>query len=517
MLKGMKIAILGYGEQGRAAYEYWHKPGNQIIICDANEKLELPDGLQGRLGSDYLYNLSEFDLLIRTPALHPRDIVAANPETPDILNRVTTVTNEFMNVCPSHNIIGVTGTKGKGTTSTLIAKMLEAMGKKVHLGGNIGTPPLDMLKGTGALHEDAMQGVGEKRTELYTKYGERVSESATQQSAPSDSGVSSSAREQAGAVQSTSGIQPNDWIVLELANFQLIDLKKSPTIAVCLIVVPEHMDWHGDMNDYLTAKQQLFARQTVDDIAIYYGLNASSEHIASVSPGHKIPYMKHPGADVIEGVVTIDGQPICEIHELKLLGQHNWQNVCAAVTVVWQIDQNVEAMRSVLTTFSGLPHRLEFVREVDGIKYYDDSFGTNPETAIVAIEAFNDPKVVILGGSSKGATYEALAATVIKSNVRSVVTIGDTGANIAATLRAAGFEHIVDGGKTMQSIVDTARSQARAGDSVLLSTGCASFGLFKNYKDRGEQFKAVVQALVEAGQSPAAQVEVPLHDLPPIP
>lgn len=460
MLEGMKIAILGYGEQGRAAYEYWNKPGNQIIICDANERLALPDSVQGRLGSDYLYNLSEFDLLIRTPALHPRDIKTANPETPDILNRVTTVTNEFINVCPSRNIIGVTGTKGKGTTSTLVAKMLEAAGKTVHLGGNIGVPPLDMFK---------------------------------------------------------SGIQPDDWVVLELANFQLIDLKKSPHIAVCLMVVAEHMDWHGDINDYLTAKQQLFAHQAANDLAIYYGLNASSEHIASVSAGHKIPYMKHPGADVIEGVVTIDGQPICEIHELKLLGKHNWQNVCAAVTTIWQIDQNIEAMRSVLTTFTGLPHRLELIRDIGGVKYYDDSFGTTPETAMVAIEAFKDPKVVILGGSSKGATYEALAATVIKNNVRSVVTIGDTGANIAAALRAAGFEHIVDGGKTMQSIVDTARSQARAGDIVLLSTGCASFGLFKNYKDRGEQFKVAVQSLSEADESPAAQVEVLLHDLPPTP
>ncbi len=434
----MRIAILGYGEQGRAAYEYWNQADNEITICDANENLEIPKGALSRSGTDYLANLDEFDLLVRTPALHPRDIVAANPKSPDILGKVTTVTNEFMRVCPSRNIIGVTGTKGKGTTSTLIAKMLQATGKYVHLGGNIGTPPLDMLK---------------------------------------------------------PAIKPEDWVVLELANFQLIDLKQSPHIAVCLMVVPEHMDWHPDLQDYIQAKQQLFAHQTPEDIAIFYGLNPTSEHIAGVSAGQKIPYMKHPGADVIEGVITIEGQPICEVEEIKLLGRHNWQNICAAITTVWQITKDVEAIRSVLTDFTGLPHRLEFVREVSGVKYYDDSFGTTPETAIVAIEAFREPKVVILGGSDKGATYEELAKVVQNNNVRAVVAIGKTGPEIRKALKAVGYENIVDGGHNMKSILEAVQQQAKPGDVALLSTACASFDMFKNYKDRGEQFKAAVLAL----------------------
>ncbi len=438
----MKIAILGYGSQGQAAYDYWHKPDNEVVICDSNEALEAPAGAQTRLGPDHLKNLGEFDLLVRTPILHPRDIAVANPETPDILDRVTTVTNEFIKVCPSRNIIGVTGTKGKGTTSTLIAKMLEAGGETVHLGGNIGTPPLEMLN-------------------------------------PPAGG----------------GIKPEDYVVLELANFQLIDLKQSPHIAVCLMVVPEHLDWHDDVNEYIAAKQQLFAHQTPDDVAIYYGLNPNSEHIAGVSPGHKIPYMKYPGADVIEDVVTIEGNSICAVQELKLLGKHNWQNVCAAITAVWQVDRNPDPMRSVLTSFTGLPHRLELVRQFDSVKYYDDSFGTTPETAVVAMEAFEEPKVVILGGSDKGAQYEELAKAVKENNVRCVVTIGNTGPTIAEALRKTGYEQIVDGGTTMTSIVQAARAQAQAGDTVLLSTGCASFGLFKDYKDRGEQFRAVVLKL----------------------
>ncbi len=446
----MKIAILGYGSQGQAAYDYWNQSGNEVVICDSNEKLQLPAGETSRLGADYLKNLAEFDLLIRTPGLHPRDIVAANPETPDILKHVTTVTNEFIKVCPTRNIIGVTGTKGKGTTSTLIAKMLETAGKKVHLGGNIGTPPLDMLK---------------------------------------------------------AGIQPEDYVVLELANFQLIDLKQSPHIAVCLMVAPEHLDWHSDVNEYIAAKQQLFANQKGEDIAIYYGLNPTSEHIAEVSPGYKIPYMKHPGADVIEDVVTIEGNSICTVQELKLLGEHNWQNICAAITAVWQIVRNTDPMRLVLTSFSGLPHRLELVRELDGVKYYDDSFGTTPETAIVAIEAFEQPKVLILGGSTKEASFEELAHTVANTALRRVILIGNTTnpdfktatPEIEAALQTQHADAVVStvkpGGISMAEVVQMAHDAAQPGDVVLLSTACASFDMFKNYQDRGEQFKTAVQNL----------------------
>ncbi len=496
----MKIAILGFAGQGRSAYEYWNRDDNELTICDKDTKLDIPAGAQSRLGDDYLKDLDKFDLLVRTPALHPRDIVAANSE--DILSKVTTVTNEFLKICPTKNIIGVTGTKGKGTTSTLIAKMLEACSKKVHLGGNIGTPPLELLK---------------------------------------------------------NDIKPEDWVVLELANFQLIDLKTSPHIGVCLMVVPEHLDWHETapqpaypqgseqragapdapsthslvptgttsemsetsdtpainssspesrraeaLKEYISAKQQLFMHQTTDDIAIYYAKSENSESIASASKGKLIPYFAPPGAIIENDDIVIDGQSICSTDELKLLGKHNWQNACAAITEVWfsmvssvepQIDQNTEAIRKVLTTFTGLEHRLELVREHDGVKYYDDSFGTTPETAIVAMEAFDEPKVVILGGSDKGASYASLAEAVTKNNVRTVVSIGKMGPIISKALLSAGFDHIVEGGKTMQDIVNIAKANAKPGDVVLLSTACASYDLFENYKDRGEQFRSVVTSL----------------------
>lgn len=433
----MKIAILGFGKQGRSAYEYWHE-GNEITVCDGNESLELPVDVGRQLGPDHLKGLDRFDLIVRSPIVYPPDIVDAN--SPAILDKVTTVTNEFFKVCPTKNIIGVTGTKGKGTTSTLIAEMLEADGRTVHLGGNIGTPPLDMLR---------------------------------------------------------SGIQPDDWVVLELANFQLIDLRYSPHIAVCLMVVPEHLDWHADSEEYFTSKQQLFEKQTDEDIAIYYSENEVSRRIASAGKGRKIPYMTTPGASVAAGQIVIDDHEVCATSEVKLLGRHNLQNSCAAVTAVWQVTQNIEAMRSVLNSFSGMEHRLELVRELDGVRYYNDSFGTTPETAIVAVQAFEEPKVIILGGSDKGADYAELAQVVAGASIRKVLLIGEQAQRIGKALAAAGVRNqdVMPGGETIGEIVDTARAQAQAGDIVLLSPACASFDMFKNYQDRGEKFKQAVLGL----------------------
>jgi UDP-N-acetylmuramoylalanine--D-glutamate ligase len=432
----MKIAILGFGLQGLSAYEYWDKPDNHITICDENTSLQTPEGATTQLGDNYLQDLDQFDLIVRSPSIHPKDIVAAN--TNSILAKVTTPTNEFLRVCPTKNVIGITGTKGKGTTSTLVTKMLEATGKRVHLGGNIGIPPLDLL------HDK---------------------------------------------------ILPEDWVVLELANFQLIDLRYSPYIAACLMVVPEHLNWHADMDEYIEAKTQLFVHQNASDTAIYFAENNTSHQIASSSPGAKIAYYAEPGALVRDEEIIIDNQVICNVSDLKLLGKHNWQNACAAATILWQVEQNTAAIKSVLTTFSGLEHRLEFVRTVDGVDYYDDSFGTTPETAIVAIEAFKQPKVLILGGSDKNASYDQLAKTVAENNVRQIVAIGETGPAIASALRNEGFDAITPGGTTMEEIVSVAHATAQSGDVVLLSTGCASFGLFENYKDRGDKFQLAVGTL----------------------
>lgn len=449
----MNIALLGYDTQGRAAFEYWNTGDNQLTICDQNTAVKAPEGAKTKLGESYLEGLGEFDLLVRTPGLHPRDIVAANPDTPNILDNVTTVTNEFLRVCPTSNVVGVTGTKGKGTTSTLIAKILEASGKRVHLGGNIGIPPLDLLK---------------------------------------------------------NDIQTDDWVVLELANFQTIDIAYSPHISVCLMMVAEHMNWHADMPEYVDAKRQLFLQQREHDLMVYNADNHYSIDIARSSRAAKMWYSgrqrsaeeqinaedKQVGAYVQNGIIYVGDVEICRTSEIALLGEHNWQNVCAAIAATWEvIGQNLTAIRSVVTTFKGLEHRLEYVATHNDVRYYDDSFGTTPETAIVAIRAFKEPKVVILGGSDKGASYDELAQTVADSNVRHAVLIGETAPAIEQALRRAGFTDITPGGDSMSEIVNKAKLLAAAGDVVLLSTACASFDMFANYKDRGEQFHKAVNAL----------------------
>lgn len=440
----MKIAIIGFGKEGRSAYEHW-KNGNEITVCDSNESLYLPPGVSARLGKNYLKELDNFDLIVRSPGIHPGFIEEANGK--DILEKVTTVTNEFFRVCPAKNIIGVTGTKGKGTTSMLIAKMLKEAGKYVHLGGNIGTPALDMLNGTGDLHKAARP------------------------------------------------IQKDDYVVLEMASQQLVDFKYAPKIGVCLMIAPEHLNWHTDLNDYFTAKKQLFARQTPDDTAVYYAKNDYSRDIAGVTQGTLIPYYGPPGAIVENDDIIIDNQSICSTDEIELPGAHNWQNACAAVTAVWQISRDTQAIRKVLTTFAGMENRLELVRELDGVKYYNDSFGTTPETAIVAVQAFEEPKIVILGGSDKGASYDELAEVVKGSNIRRVLLIGEQGARIRKALDKAGFSNYGPGGKDIEEIVNTARREARAGDVVLLSPACASFDMFENYADRGEKFRSTVLKL----------------------
>lgn len=440
----MKVAIVGYATDGRVSAEYFAGHGHTVTVCDSDESLDVPNQFAVQLGEAYLHGMATFDLIVRSSGIHPGHILEDNP---GVEAKITTSVNEFLRVCPTRNTIGITGTKGKGTTSTLTTKMLEAAGRTVWLGGNIGKSPLEFIN----------------------------------------------------------QVQPDDWVVLELSSFQLSDIQHSPHIATCLMVVPEHLNWHTDMADYIAAKSRLFARQKSDDVAIYYAENDISKHIASAGAGQKIPYYASPGAWVNGNMITIAGVEICTTDELKLLGKHNWQNACAATTAVWQalrpnnpseIDRVKTAIRGVLTTFSGLEHRLEFVRELHGVKYYDDSFGTTPETAIVAVQAFEQPKIIILGGSDKGASYDELAHVVASNNVKKALLIGDQAARIQRALEGAGFNDYIPGGNTMSEVLVNVQTVAHDGDVVLLSTGCASFGMFENYKDRGNQFKRGVQSLV---------------------
>jgi len=461
----MRIGIVGWGVEGQSAYRYFGPSHNYLIVNEQpladfpkpspNIQLQfLTEPMApGRTGIvqdlSYLKGLETCDKIVYTPISleNLRNVYGDNPA---FWSKATTVQHIFFENTPSKNIIGVTGTKGKGTTSTLIHKMLAAAGKRAHLGGNIGISVLDLLP----------------------------------------------------------EVQPDDWIVLELSNFQLKNFTYSPHIAVCLMISGEHLDWHRDMNDYVESKASIFKHQTPQDIAIYFSKNTYSRQIANYSPGTKIPYFMKPGAYLKPDLNIVVGPgetPVVKKRDIKLVGEHNIQNVCAALTAVWQVTQDVNALQTAIKNFGGLPHRLEFISEINGVRYYDDSFGTTPDTAMVAIRSFLQPKVLILGGSDKGVSFEPLADEVLKSQTKHVITIGDTGPKIAELLIQRGFnrEKITGGLSSMPQIVAAAQQVSAPGDIVLLSTGCASFGLFKDYKDRGDQFKQAVIALASAGQQPA--------------
>lgn len=435
----MKIAILGFDVEGKSSYEYFAaQDGHEITILDQNTGVAVPEGAESVLGANYLDRLGRFDLIVRTAGLPPKKILEINP---GVSSKITSHINEFFKASPTKNIIGVTGTKGKGTTSTLIAELLKASGKQAQLAGNIGVPALSLLDKLNA----------------------------------------------------------ESWVVLELSSFQLIDLKQSPHIAICLMVTPEHLDWHSDSDEYFIAKTQLFTHQTSEDIAVYFANNETSKRIASVSPGWKIPYMESPGATVENGNIIVDQQVVCKTSDLKLPGEHNWQNVCAAITAVWKVAQDIEAIRSVVTSFEPLPNRIEFVREVGGISYYNDSYSTGLHSTVAAIEAIQSKKVMILGGYDRELDIDFFGEYVKQheDEFRSLLLIGQTSGELGKLLQKHDFANFVldQEAKTMTEIVSKATSLAKSGDAIVLSPGFASFDMFKNFEDRGTQFRDVVKDL----------------------
>ena len=435
--EGMKVAIIGYGVEGKSALHYWQDKGADVTICDHKEELALPSGVHAQLGTDYLRDLDRFDVIMRSAGIPSEVITRANPK---VKGKITTTINEFLRACPTKQVIGVTGTKGKGTTSTLIAQLLEAAGHKVFLGGNIGISPFDFIDKIGA----------------------------------------------------------DDWVVLELSSYQLSDMKQRVHIGVCLMVEGEHLNWHKTMDAYAKAKMQLFAHQKPEDVAIYYADNLLSHQIASASPGDKIAYYDTPGAYIVGKKIMIDNYVLCKTDELKLLGRHNWQNVCAAVTAAWQVAQAPDAYTKVLTTFTGLPHRLEFVREAGKVKYFNDSFASAPPAAEAAITAIKGKKVMIMGGFDRDLPLDKLVATLKKhsSDIRSVLLIGQSAARLSEELRAADYTNFkLSRATTMKQIVRDAHGLAKPGDSVVLSPGFPSFDMFKDFEERGLLFKQEVTTL----------------------
>lgn len=429
----MKIAIAGYGLEGRSNYEYFLNKGELTIVDERETVDNLPEGVKTILGEGAFAKLQDFDLVVRTASLAPTKIKTSG--------KIWSATNEFFANCPAA-IIGVTGSKGKGTTCSLITSILREAGQTVHLVGNIGVPALDVLN----------------------------------------------------------DVKAEDIVVFELSSFQLWDLEKSPAVAVVLMIEPDHLDIHASFEEYVAAKANIRKYQRPEDICFYHPTNEFSRQIALASD-YSNAYRYNDPTDkavyVEDGNFIEDNCVVCPVDALQLPGAHNIDNACAAISAVMAgFGADGDAVERGLRAFKGLDHRLKLVREVEGRKYYDDSIATTPGSAIAAMKAFDQPKVIILGGSSKGARFDEVAKFAASSNVRCAVLIGDEAGKIEQELNKVNVSAMNLGSDIkMDEIVKTARDYSKPGDVVILSPACASFGMFKNYSDRGDQFVAAVEAL----------------------
>jgi UDP-N-acetylmuramoylalanine--D-glutamate ligase len=465
-----RAIVLGLGTEGRALCRYLRRHGVAVLACDRQPPEALaavieelrPLGVEFHLGPDYLSRLSEAEAIYRSPGIplsRPEIQAAAAAGIP-----ISSQIKLFFDLCPAP-VIGVTGTKGKGTTTVLIAEMLRDGPRRVFVGGNIGAPPIDYLE----------------------------------------------------------ELTPEDLVVLELSSFQLQDLHRSPHVAVVLNITSDHLDYHGTREEYLRAKQSIVRHQTAADVAVVNADYPEAAHFADLTPA-RVLFFSRQGA-VVPGVYVeqeqlwlhLEGsrQRLCAVSEVRLRGRHNLENLAAALAAARTMGAAWDRLRQVARTFPGLEHRLEPVGEIDGVSFYNDSFSTTPETTIAALQSFTEPLLLIAGGSDKGADFTALGEEIVRRPVKRLVLIGDTAGRIEAAVRAAlerqgkqgqdgateaagnrGPE-VVYGGRTMEEIMAAATATAAAGDVVLLSPACASFGLFQNYKDRGQQFKAWVQARMQ--------------------
>lgn len=428
----MKIALAGFGQEGKASYEYWNRGDNIFTIVSETDTIdEVPHGIATITGSDAFTKLSQFDLIIRSPGVNPRKLPYGD--------KVWSATNEFFEKCPA-TIIGVTGTKGKGTTSSLIASILKAAGKTVHLVGNIGIPALEEL----------------------------------------------------------SRINEDDIVVYELSSFQLWDSKRSPNVAVVLPFEADHLDVHDSLEDYYQAKLNIVRFQTEADRCIAH----VSHHGRQEFPHTAAHYIEYPSEESViakDGWFVAKGTKVCPTNVLKLPGAHNLENAAAAIMAASYILSNdtpedKETLFSQgLGAFEGLPHRLKFVAEKNGVKYYDDSIATTPGSAIAALASFDEPKILILGGHDKGADYTELIESCERTN-STVIAIGSNGTTIEKLCQDAGVPCVLEQGD-MRGIVARAQERAGEGSVVILSPAAASFDMFDSYADRGDQFVAAVNTL----------------------
>ena len=451
-LKAPAHLLLGLGVENQALGDFFVAQDIHFAVADAQEGTVSTCLKQGwhnhvlawHLGPDYLEHLSAYTRIWRTPGipiLHPA-LQAARQQGA----RLDSQTRLFFALAPTP-ILGVTGTKGKGTTAMLLAAALAAGPfDTVHIGGNIGTPPITFLN----------------------------------------------------------ALSQNHLALLELSSFQLQDLNRSPHISVVLRIAEDHLDYHTNRQEYIQAKHAICRYQTPADWLVFNQDCPQAQAFADQSPARCLSFstgseceagawttadqlwLKHP-----QGIKEI----VCALDEIPLRGRHNHENVAAATAAALAAGASTAQIAASIRAFKGMPHRLEYVGTIDGVGYYNDSLGTTPDAAAAALQAFEEPLVLLAGGASKGADFSLFAKQIGKSDVRAVILLGEEGSRIKTAINAQGHFRgiVIENIHSMAEAVERAKEQAQPGDIVLLSPACASFGMFTNYRDRGEQFKQAVR------------------------
>lgn len=445
-LQGKTVAVIGFGVSNRPLVELLLRHGIEVSVRD--RRTDLGDagaemaalGATFQLGDAYLDNLTA-DVIFRTPGLRPDVPALANAK-----GEVTSEMEVFCKVCPCP-IIAVTGSDGKTTTTTLIAELLKAAGHTVHVGGNIGTP-------------------------LLSQAGEMA---------------------------------PTDFAVLELSSFQLMTMTTSPHIAVMTNLAPNHLDYHTDMEEYVAAKVNLIAHQGADDIAIFNADNALTAQLANTAKG-TVRTFSRQGA-VQDGLFLRDGMiylaqegretAILSAKEIRIPGLHNVENFMAAMAAVFPYVSG-DMFSQVAKTFPGVAHRIQWVRTLDGVAYYNDSIASSPSRTTAGLRAFPQKVILIAGGYDKHIPFDDLGVEIV-NHVKYLILCGHTAEKIRqAVEQAPGYDAnaptivTVD---TLAQAVEQAHGLAQQGDVVTLSPGCASFDQFPNFAVRGEKFCELVNAL----------------------
>ena len=440
-LKGKKITVLGLGVSNQPLVRLLLQYGCDVTGCDRTprEKLDAAVldlealGCKLSLGDTYLENI-DADIVFRTPGMHP-----GNPALVSLREKGAQITSEmeiFFEVCPC-SILAVTGSDGKTTTTTLISEMLKADGKKVWLGGNIGTPLLPLVP----------------------------------------------------------QMQESDLAVVELSSFQLMDMRRSPARAVITNLSPNHLDVHKDMQEYVDAKKNIYAFQGANDLLV---LNADNAITAELSGNGTTRFFSRQGkachVRLENGVITRGGVPVLATEDILLPGVHNIENYMATIAAVEGLVSD-EAIVRVAKNFGGVEHRIELVRVKDGVRYYNDSIASSPTRTIAGLRSFKEKVILIAGGYDKHIPYDVLGPEVCR-HVKKLFLCGATAPQIRAAVENCAGEkpEMMDCGK-FENAVRAAAAAAESGDVVLMSPASASFDEFKNFMVRGECFKKMIKEL----------------------